>query len=73
VDRIIPKLDPISIYQAMEYVKHLFHNPLFVDELLMEFIVLRIREAKNAPQVKERSGNIIRGLMNDLKSKEESI
>jgi hypothetical protein len=57
----------------MEYVKHLFHNPLFVDELLMEFIVLRIREAKNAPQVKERSGNIIRGLMNDLKSKEESI
>ena len=48
-------MDSINIYQAMEYVKHIFYNPLFIDQLLMDFIVQKIRESKGTIQEKERN------------------
>ena len=66
-------MDSINIYQAMEYVKHIFYNPLFIDQLLMEFIVQKIRESKGTIQEKERNETIILTLFDYLNNRDKSI
>ena len=57
----------------MEYVKHIFYNPLFIDQLLMEFIVQKIRESKGTIQEKERNETIILTLFDYLNNRDKSI
>jgi hypothetical protein len=72
-NRLLPKIDSLSIYQAMEYVKNIFENYQFVDQFLMEFIVMRIREGSSTGAERERNENIVVALFDYLKNKEEII
>jgi len=57
----------------MEYVKNIFENPLFVDQFLMDFIVMRVRDGSGSPTDKEKMENIVMTLFDYLKNKEEVI
>lgn len=40
---ILPRLDKINIFQAIELTEQLFMNPIYKDELLLSFIARKVK------------------------------
>ena len=57
----------------MEYIKHIFSDGLFVDELLMDFIVGKIRDSKGTLYEKQKNEMIVRTLFDYLEDKGRSV
>ena len=57
----------------MEYIKHIFSDALFVDELLMDFIVGKIRDSKGTLHEKEKNEMIVRALFDYLEDRARSV